>query len=543
MSSKTGTICILLTALAFGTMEISLKIAGTAFTPFQLTFLRFLVGGLLLVPLALRDVKKRSIHFTGSDWAYLAVLGVVNICFSMILFQIGVNMANAGLAAIVFSSNPIFVMIFSYFLLHDGFTRKKAITLVLSLVGLIIVANPMAIIRSGNFGLLISLAAAISFAFYTTLGKFRIEKLGGNVENAFSFLIGCAFLLVILLIHGDPIFGGINSHTIWPLLYCSVVVTGIGYLCFMKAIELTGPSNASFAFFIKPVVALILSAIILSEPITLNAVVGLVLILLGCTMAGPIERLLFRHQAVGEIQGMQNHPAWIKEDTDSPLVITIAREFGSGGRNIGKLVARKLGVPYYDTQILDMTRQEHPETYASWHTEAHRQAKVNPLLAKIYDDYVHYASGYESRRQEMFRDEAEVIQQLTNGKSCVIVGRLANYILRKRPNTFNVFISSDPDWAIQRIMLREHVSAEEAAKMRNRVNQNRRDHCMYCTDSYWGYGSNYDMSLKSSDYGVVKTADLILQAAQHRLGTTKDELNPKNDANVHQDMQPAPASH
>lgn len=247
MSSKMGTLCIVLAALAFGTMEISLKIAGTAFTPFQLTFLRFLVGGILLMPLAIRDMKKHHIHIDRSDWGYLAILGLVNICFSMILFQIGVNMANASLAAIVFSSNPIFVMIFSYFLIHEAFTRKKAITLVLSLIGLIIVANPVDIIENGNVGLLVSLAAAISFAFYTTLGKLRIAKLGGNVENAFSFLIGCLFLLVILIFHGDPIIAGINAQTIWPLLYCSLVVTGFGYLFFMKAIELTGPSNASFA--------------------------------------------------------------------------------------------------------------------------------------------------------------------------------------------------------------------------------------------------------------------------------------------------------
>jgi drug/metabolite transporter (DMT)-like permease/cytidylate kinase len=530
MSSKLGTLCIVLTAIAFGTMEISLKIAGTAFTPFQLTFLRFLVGGLLLMPLAIRDLKKRSIHLDRSDWGYLAVLGLINICFSMIFFQIGVNMANAGLAAIVFSSNPIFVMIFSYFIIHEAFTRKKAITLVLSLIGLVIVANPMAIIRSGNIGLLVSLAAAVSFALYTTLGKLRIEKLGGNVENAFSFLIGCVFLLFLLLFHGDPIVAGIDSHTVWSLIYCSLVVTGFGYLCFMKAVELTGPSNASFAFFIKPIIALILSAIILSEPITVNAVVGLALILLGCTMAGPIEHLLFRHHAIGEIEGRENHPAWIKEDTESPLVITISREYGSGGRNIGKLVARQLGIPYYDTEILNLTRKEHPQTFAAWCKD--RKRLLGPLLTKVYDDYIHYASGYESKQQEMFRDEAEVIQGLTAGKSCVIVGRLANYILRKRPNTFNVFISSDPDWAIQRIMLREHVDADKARKIRNHVNHERRDHCMYCTDSYWGYGANYDLSLKSSDYGVVKTADLILQAAQHRLTISKEDINPAADHNA-----------
>lgn len=108
----------------------------------------------------------------------------------MILFQIGVNMANAGLAAIVFSINPIFVMIFSYFIVHEAFTRKKAITIILSLVGLVIVANPVAIIESGNVGLLVSLASAVSFALYTTLGKLRIAKLGGNVEMLSVFSLG-----------------------------------------------------------------------------------------------------------------------------------------------------------------------------------------------------------------------------------------------------------------------------------------------------------------------------------------------------------------
>lgn len=533
MSSKTGTICIVLTAFAFGTMEISLKIAGSAFTPFQLTFLRFLVGGILLAPLAFRDIKKRNIHLIPSDWGYLAILGLVNICFSMILFQIGVNMSNAGLAAIVFSSNPVFVMIFSYFIIHEAFTRKKLITLVLSIIGLIIVANPVAIIESGNFGLCVSATAAVGFALYTTLGKLRVEKLGGNVENSFSFLIGCAFLLVVLLFHGDPIFSGINSHTIFPLLYCSFVVTGLGYLCFMKAIELTGPSNASFAFFLKPVIALILSAIILSEPITLNAVVGLVLIIAGCTMAGPIERLIFRHHALGEMEREKAHPAWVHEQLDKPLVITISREFGAGGRNIGKLIAQKLGVPYYDTEIINLARKE--KGFSQRFIKENEQAIGHRILFDLYDNYTHYATGFDSDREMLFQEEAKIITSLTKISSCVIVGRLANYILRNRPNTFNVFISSDPEWAAQRIMLREHVEHDKAMEIRNRVNHQRQDHCRYFTDTYWGYGANYDMSLKSSDYGTVKTADLIISAAQSRLSVTVEETSP------HYTLQPSPS--
>ncbi len=297
MKDKKGMIYILCTALAFGTMEISLKIAGATFAPFQLTFLRFLIGGLLLLPFAIKDMKKRGCKLVKSDWVYLLILGVVNICFSMILFQIGVSRSNAGIAAIVFSVNPVFTMIFSHFIVQDRFNRKKAITLLFSVIGLIVVANPASILKDGSdkaVGLLIVLVAAAGFALYTTLGKLRIQKIGGTAQNSISFLMGAAVLFVVLLVKGDPIVAGIDTHTIWPLLYVSVVVTGLGYLCYMQAIEMAGPSTASYAFFIKPIVALILSAVILSEPITVNAVIGTILIIIGCTMAEPIEKLLVK---------------------------------------------------------------------------------------------------------------------------------------------------------------------------------------------------------------------------------------------------------
>jgi drug/metabolite transporter (DMT)-like permease len=187
-------------------------------------------------------------------------------------------------------------------------------------LGLLIVANPIAIIRSGNFGLCISALASIAFALYTTLGKLRIKKLGGNVENSFSFLIGCTFLLVVLVFHGDPILGGITTTTIVPLLYCSFVVTGFGYLCFMKAIELTGPSNASFSFFLKPVIALFLSAIILSEPVTVECYCGIGFD--SCRMylgRDLLNDLFFISMLSGKYSGLQTHPAWVTEQQTKPL--------------------------------------------------------------------------------------------------------------------------------------------------------------------------------------------------------------------------------
>ena len=510
MKSRTGSICILITALAFGTMEISLKIAGGAFSSFQLTFLRFMIGGLMLLPFALREVRRRELKLNKTDFLYLLMLGVINICFSMILFQVGVQMSNAGLAAIVMSSNPIFTMIFSHFIVHDYFNRQKAITLVLSVLGLIIVANPASFLHGGGqTGLLIVLAAAVSFAFYTTLGKIRMERLGGMIENSFSFLIGSMVLLVFNLIRHEPIISGINAHTVWPMLYAGVVVTGIGYMCYMKAIELSGPSNASIAFFIKPVVALIGAAIVHSEPITVNAVIGTVLIILGCTVAAPIDRYLSRrNSAKKEILAI---PAAVP--SGRPDVITISREFGSGGRDIGKIIAEKLGMKYYDTDMIEMLARQ--SGFSQKFVEEYEQklgGSGNKILFGIYDQYVNYASDENSPVDRLFKEECALIEKLADQEPCVIVGRLANYILRGRTNLFNVFVTADISWEADRVMERDSISRENAVKKIRRINRQRKNHCSYFTGTEWASAGNYDLTVRSSRYGIDGSADLILKA-------------------------------
>lgn len=514
MNAKNGTIYIVLTALAFGTMEIALKIAGSSFTTFQLTFLRFFIGGLLLLPLAVKDLIRRHVHLTTSDWGYIAVLGIINVMFSMVLFQIGVNNSNAGLAAIVFSCNPVFTMIFSYFITHDALTRQKIITIILSLIGLCIVANPVSIIENGSMGLLIVLAAAISFSLYTTLGKLRIKKIGGSAMNSFSFIIGAIGVLAILFFTHGPVFSGIDSHSIWPLLYTSVVVTGVGYVCFMKAIELSGPANASFAFFIKPVVALILASIVLGEPITLRAIIGLALIIAGCVLAGPIERLLFKKK-LSESPVLDTMPKKASDVVAAPLVVTVSREFGSGGRAIGRRLAKELGVPFYDTEIMQMVGQR--EGLSLDEVKKQDQSIENRFIYNLFDKYTHLASGAVAPKDELFLTETSVIKELAEKGSCVIVGRLANVILKDRPNTFNLFISSDPEWAARRVMLREKVDKATARRMIADVNRRRSEHCRYYTGTFWGYAGNYDLLIKSSEWGIADSIQLIMNAIRHRL--------------------------
>ncbi len=283
MENRKSILYIVLTAFCFGTMEVASKLGGASFDSIQLVFLRFVIGGLILLPFAVHDLKKKNYRLTPSDWLYLLALGAVCVCISMAMFQIGVTRINANLASIIISMNPLFTMIFAKFIVDEPFTKKKALVLVISFAGLVIVVNPATLI-GGTIdvtGLLITVGAAVSFGLYTAMGKKRIAKLGGMVENAVSFLLGSAVLLVFMAISGTPVLAGINTETLPVLLYLGICVTGIGYYAFLKAIELSGASNASIAFFIKPVVAPIAAWLVLGEAITWNFVAGVVVILIG----------------------------------------------------------------------------------------------------------------------------------------------------------------------------------------------------------------------------------------------------------------------
>ena len=274
---------VLLTALAFGTMEIALKIGGNVFSAYQLTFLRFLIGGFFLLPFAIHDLRKRGHKMTLGDWGFVLILAFVNIVVSMTLFQMSVMHSNATLSAVLISFNPMFTMIFAHFIASEKFTKMKGLVLFICITGLILVAAPWNLAAGNSVsGILMGLGASIAFGLYTALSKRRIGKLGGMALNSFSFITGALMELVVLLILGEPVISEGYAESIPLLIYVSVVVTGFGYFCFMKAIEKAGASTASYAFFVKPIIAMILAAIILGEVITWNIVLGIVVIVFGC---------------------------------------------------------------------------------------------------------------------------------------------------------------------------------------------------------------------------------------------------------------------
>ena len=282
LMGKKEVLYIILTALLFSTMEVALKVAGNDLDPFQLTFIRFFMGGLFLLPFALKEMKQRRVRLNKSDVTYLFVLGIICICISMLFFQLAIMQANANLIAILISSNPVFTMIFAHFIVEDRFTRRKALVLVISLAGVAIVANPFHL-GQGNtlMGILFGVIASVTFGLYSAMGKLRIEKIGDVAQTSLSFLFGSFVMLFIMLFMGKPILSGIQPGHLPLILYLGIVVTGIGYYFYFEAIHMCGPSRASIVFFLKPVFAPVVALVFLREAITWNIILGIVFLLAG----------------------------------------------------------------------------------------------------------------------------------------------------------------------------------------------------------------------------------------------------------------------
>ena len=257
---KKGILFAALTALLFVTLEPVSKLIAEDVTPFAITLWRFIIGSVMMIPFAVMKIKKEKIKIDLKDIALIGILGVFIICFSMIALQVGVKKADSpSLIAIIFSSNSIFTIIFSLFILKDKLTTNKTIALVLGVLGVLFCAD----FSSGTNleSVAYAVFAALSFSLYTVLSKKFMKKFGGIIQTSFGFLLGSIVLLVFLLVMGgvtgDPAYtimpSVINTNVVLNLVYLGIFVTGLGYLFYFKAMEKGGALMASLAFFIKPV--------------------------------------------------------------------------------------------------------------------------------------------------------------------------------------------------------------------------------------------------------------------------------------------------
>lgn len=271
---------VVLTAFCFGTLEISGKIAGNNVDAFQLTFWRFLIGSLCLLPIAITEFKRIKPNVTKKDVSLVVLAGIVCVPISLLICQLGIERCNASTASVILATNGMFTMVFAHFIANEKFTAQKAKLLFVAIVGLIFLICPWNMKEGNTFlGVTLMLIGAITFALYVVMGKIIGQKIGSIVQACSCMFIGSIILLIIILIMDKPIFEGLWDNII-VVLYAGVVVTCGGYLFLFLAIRNSNASTGAIAFFLKIVIAPLLSVIILKETLEWNSYVGISLVLL-----------------------------------------------------------------------------------------------------------------------------------------------------------------------------------------------------------------------------------------------------------------------
>lgn len=293
---KIGFLCILYATIVFSSMEIVLKVGCASFHPLQITFLRFLIGGIMLIPLAIKEMREADVVPKRKDWFFFASQGFLLVVVSMLLFQLAVIYGQASIMAVLFCCNPVFVVIFAYLILHNPITKYNIVSLLLSVAGILCIMNP-AHMGNDSLGIFLMLLSAMAFAFYGVRGETRFI-FGSITRSSFSFTLGSIELFfLILLTHLTPVanflksvglgryaytpcVSGINDQNLLALFYVSICITGLGFAAYFMAMQLTSPAMASLVFFIKPALATTMAYFLIDDPVTSNMIYGIILLLL-----------------------------------------------------------------------------------------------------------------------------------------------------------------------------------------------------------------------------------------------------------------------
>ncbi len=198
-------------------------------------------------------------------------------------------------------------------------------------------------------------------------------------------------------------------------------------------------------------------------------------------------------------------------------IITIGRQCGSGGREIGKKLAEKLGVPFYDKELLRLAAEHSgiaPENF-----DAYDEVPTNSLLYYLsVGNYGMDGLQYEMPiHQKVFLAQFEALQKLADkGESCVILGRCADYALAKRKQVVNVFLRANPAERAKRMMAAHDLPEKKAADLMIKTDKRRANYHNFYANTRWGSADSYDLIIDSLKTGIDETVELIAAYADLR---------------------------
>ena len=207
---------------------------------------------------------------------------------------------------------------------------------------------------------------------------------------------------------------------------------------------------------------------------------------------------------------------------DKKIIITIARQYGSGGREIGEKVAKKLGITLYDKQLITdaATKGNLDENVSKMADESAANSLLYTLAmgSNVLGTTMHF--GYKMPlNDKLFILQSEIIKEKAKEESCVIIGRCADYVLRDEENVLRIFVYGDLDHRQARIQERHpELKSSQLIDVINKTDKRRSSYYNFYTGNKWGKYDNYDLAINSSTLGLDGSADLIVACAKKLLG-------------------------
>ncbi|MBW1606011.1 DMT family transporter [Lactobacillus sp. Sy-1] len=290
---------VLISTFMFSSMEIALKSVQGVFSPIQLNLIRFFIGGLVLLPIAIKHNHDNDQQFTKKDFLVFALTGFLCVIVSMTLYQLAIEHDEAATVAVLFSCNPVFALLFAFIILRERIGRLNLISMLLSIVGLLVIVNPTKL--TNPLGISLAVGSAVTFGLYSIVSRWSsvVSGFDGLTMTCYTFIAGSIELFGLTLISkipfvsnglkaasftrpfaDIPVLQNVSPHYFWILLFICVCVTGGGFAFYFLAMDRGGVSMASLVFFIKPGLAPILALLILHETLSINTIIGIIIILI-----------------------------------------------------------------------------------------------------------------------------------------------------------------------------------------------------------------------------------------------------------------------
>ena len=290
-------------------------------------------------------------------------------------------------------------------------------------------------------------------------------------------------------------------------------------LCIFNGVQI--PSGIFFQAIGKSVKSAVLSisrqiAFLIPSMVILGNLYGV----MGVLSAGPVaDGLAFVIAAILLIQEVRslgkkaNSSSTLPDDTSTDnkiekhTVITISREYGSGGRYIGRLVADKLGIKFYDRDLVEKLSEKTGLSTEYIENNEQKRGVLDALNSGCYYNL--------TNADELFVQESELIKDLAKNESCVIIGRCSDFILKDNEDVINIFVYSTMKNKIERAVERYNLSEKEAEKEIKNIDKLRSNHYKHYTGKVWGDNENYDLCINSDTFGVEKAVDMICEIAMN----------------------------